>query len=377
LEARIALINMEFDAQAESIRRLAAERKAAGLDVTESALAGTLAQVEALRQLELQNARVAQMERTRAEDLASLQEQYERREKDLQALLDTREAKLDLIRSRQELGLLSQQQAANEAAQVEADLKDRILQKVKELQEFITNNKADLSEFLNTDETLAKLELTAVEVSNVLTPAQQETRRLAEEISGGLASSISTFARALVETGGDIGDSFVAARDAFRNFAADFLIRIGEMILQAALLRALFGEDGNSGLLGGALGKIGSMIVGSFHSGGVIGAPGAGSPRPALAAWFASAPRFHNGGLPGLRSDEVPAVLQKGEEVLSKSDPRNVLNGGGAAQRPIINVTNMVESGSVVTEGLKSSGAVTALVNVVKANKGAFKAVLG
>src|SRR5690606_12331589 len=86
LEARIALINMEFDAQAESIRRLAAERKAAGLDVTESALAGTLAQVEALRQLELQNARVAQMERTRAEDLASLQEQYERREKDLQAL---------------------------------------------------------------------------------------------------------------------------------------------------------------------------------------------------------------------------------------------------------------------------------------------------
>ena len=377
LEARIALINMEFDAQAESIRRLAAERKAAGLDVTESALAGTLAQVEALRQLELQNARVAQMERTRAEDLASLQEQYERREKDLQALLDTREAKLDLIRSRQELGLLSQQQAANEAAQVEADLKDRILQKVKELQEFITNNKADLSEFLNIDETLAKLELTAVEVSNVLTPAQQETRRLAEEISGGLASSISTFARALVETGGDIGDSFVAARDAFRNFAADFLIRIGEMILQAALLRALFGEDGNSGLLGGALGKIGSMIVGSFHSGGVIGAPGAGSPRPALASWFASAPRFHNGGLPGLRSDEVPAVLQKGEEVLSKSDPRNVLNGGGAAQRPIINVTNMVESGSVVTEGLKSSGAVTALVNVVKANKGAFKAVLG
>ncbi|MDO5606114.1 MAG: hypothetical protein Q4G25_13230 [Paracoccus sp. (in: a-proteobacteria)] len=50
----------------------------------------------------------------------------------------------------------------------------------------------------------------------------------------------------------------------------------------------------------------------------MVGAGGPGRMVPAAA--FASAPRFHNGGWAGLRSDEVPAILQKGERVLSRRE---------------------------------------------------------
>ena len=44
-------------------------------------------------------------------------------------------------------------------------------------------------------------------------------------------------------------------------------------------------------------------------------------PTEALpASVFAGAPRMHGGGWAGLRSDEVPAILQRGERVLSRRE---------------------------------------------------------
>jgi hypothetical protein len=60
-----------------------------------------------------------------------------------------------------------------------------------------------------------------------------------------------------------------------------------------------------------------------FHTGGMVGAGGSMRALPALA--FAQAPRLHSGGWAGLRPDEVPAILQRGERVLSR---RDVANGG-------------------------------------------------
>jgi hypothetical protein len=48
---------------------------------------------------------------------------------------------------------------------------------------------------------------------------------------------------------------------------------------------------------------------------------------PAMA--FANAPRLHNGGWAGLKSDEVPAILQRGERVLSRRESRAYGDGGG------------------------------------------------
>ena len=50
---------------------------------------------------------------------------------------------------------------------------------------------------------------------------------------------------------------------------------------------------------------------------------------------FAAAPRMHAGGMAGLRHDEVPAILQRGERVLSRREAQSYGAGGG------VNVTIM------------------------------------
>jgi hypothetical protein len=49
---------------------------------------------------------------------------------------------------------------------------------------------------------------------------------------------------------------------------------------------------------------------------------------PALA--FAGAPRLHKGGWAGLRPDEVPAILQRGERVLSRAEVAAGMGRGGS-----------------------------------------------
>lgn len=99
-----------------------------------------------------------------------------------------------------------------------------------------------------------------------------------------------------------------------------------------------------SGLFsGGGTGSAGSLvslfssIFGAFlHEGGIAGAGGVLRRVPALA--FAGAPRLHEGGMLGLRSNEVPAILERGEEVLTRDDPRHQRNGGGVTVH--MNVTS-------------------------------------
>jgi hypothetical protein len=81
-----------------------------------------------------------------------------------------------------------------------------------------------------------------------------------------------------------------------------------------------------AGALSGALGGAGGVFANVLHAGGVVGSPAPRRLVPALA--FAGAPRLHDGGWPGLRPDEVPAILQRGERVLSHSEARGYGGGG-------------------------------------------------
>jgi hypothetical protein len=67
----------------------------------------------------------------------------------------------------------------------------------------------------------------------------------------------------------------------------------------------------------------------------MVGSPGPGRMVPALA--FANAPRMHAGGWAGIKPDEVPAILQKGERVLSRREAA----GYGQSSAPAVNVTIM------------------------------------
>jgi len=78
-----------------------------------------------------------------------------------------------------------------------------------------------------------------------------------------------------------------------------------------------------------SFGKIGASV---HHAGGMAG----DGPRrmvPAMA--FAGAPRMHSGGWVGLKPGEIPAILQRGERVLSR---REVAAGAGGAQNITINI---------------------------------------
>jgi len=57
---------------------------------------------------------------------------------------------------------------------------------------------------------------------------------------------------------------------------------------------------------------------------------------PAMA--FANAPRMHAGGWAGIKPDEVPAILQRGERVLSR---REAAGYGQTSTVPSVNVTIM------------------------------------
>ena len=139
------------------------------------------------------------------------------------------------------------------------------------------------------------------------------------------------YAASARDIGKDIGASLVgafrAAEDAIGNFVKtgklDFGSLVTSMIADLAKLgarRFILGPlaDVLSGALGS--GAVGQALAGVFHEGGMVGAGGATRAVPAAA--FLGAPRMHTGGWAGLAADEVPAILQRGERVLSRDEAR-------------------------------------------------------
>lgn len=107
----------------------------------------------------------------------------------------------------------------------------------------------------------------------------------------------------------------------------DVLQGIAEDIARIAIRNAITQP------IGAAVGSFTSGLL--FHDGGVVGEGGA--PRAVHAGAFANASRYHAGGLVGLRPDEVPAILQRGEEVITRADPRHRNNGGGGITINVVN----------------------------------------
>ncbi len=75
------------------------------------------------------------------------------------------------------------------------------------------------------------------------------------------------------------------------------------------------------------------MFAGVFHQGGIVGGPAPSRMVPAMA--FANAPRMHEGGWAGLKSDEVPAILQRGERVLNRREAQSY----SGANAPVVNIS--------------------------------------
>jgi uncharacterized protein (TIGR02594 family) len=236
------------------------------------------------------------------------------------------------------------------------------------------------------------LGLTKDQVANVtlgLESAQAATQTLgyvmgvslddaAQQFASGATSAFDKFAQA-VAAGANV---FRSIKNAFLGFASDFLRQIAQMIEQqiifnlvSGLLRSFGGATGSAN----GVGAIGGLQA---HDGGIIGGAGPVA-RMISPSLFDVAMRYHLGGVAGLKPNEVPAILERGEEVLTRSDPRHRANagaggGGGGGDRAGNVTTILVDDRETALErALRTPAGERTLIQFVRDNSGAFRGALG
>ncbi len=338
----------------------------AELAAKEAGVALTAQEIEGIKSRTA--AQFAEQAQTEAENKVKKdREEVETRVNDLLALRGELEAQLELYR---EQGAVEKTQETESAiAAVNVQLLEAIAN-AKAMWEAVGGEASTLA--------IAKLqsaELEAQKFANSGKKAQYDWSQVGTIFANGLTNAFTGFAEA-VANGTSIGE---AARDAFLKFASDFLIQIGQMILQQTILNALRGALGGTSF-GNAIG-----ITPLGHTGGIVGTNRIGSgnmTRSINPAVFNSAPRYHTGGVVGLKPGEVPAILKANEEVLTRDDPRHAYNGGaapvGGSASPVnLKIINSFDPADAFAQGADTKVGEEALLNVVQANSSKFRAALG
>lgn len=221
----------------------------------------------------------------------------------------------------------------------------------------------------NTIEKLRQAKQASREWGKVLGVSGQEVAR---SFAGAAVNAINGFVER-VASGQNV---FKALGQSVREFAASFISSVAQMILQllaymaaVQILRAL-----------GVPIPAGSIGVGSHHTGGIAGGSSGGVRHAVSPAMFAAALRYHNGGIIGLKPDEVPTILQRQEEVLTTADPRHRFNGGliGGREAPPtpIKIVNTFDREEAARQLLTTRSGEKAILNFISANSRAVKAAL-
>jgi hypothetical protein len=158
-----------------------------------------------------------------------------------------------------------------------------------------------------------------------------------------VTQGLSQYADQAMDWGKGLSDTLVgafrSAENAFRDFVktgkVDFKGLIASILTDLAVLqfrKAVLGPIANalsSAFAGPDIG--GSVTAAVSHTGGMVGISGYTRSVPAMA--FAGAPRMHAGGMAGLRPDEVPTILQRGERVLNRRETAQYSAGGAGMSR--------------------------------------------
>jgi len=247
------------------------------------------------------------------------------------------------------------------------DVNDRLREAIQSAIEFwqsIGGPMADIA--------IARLENLGNSIQN-LSERTIQAKTINDQFASGAANAFATAGDAIgafIEGSKSASEVFEDIRDAFLKFAADFLRQIAQMIIQQMIFNLISGGATGSGGIGSWIaGGINSLIR---HDGGLVGA--GGPMRFVSPGLFASAVRYHTGGIAGLAPNEVPAILERGEEVLTRDDPRHVANGGGAVN---VKVVNAIDAGDFVSQGMNTDVGQEAILNYIRSNSSAVRAALG
>ncbi len=164
---------------------------------------------------------------------------------------------------------------------------------------------------------------------------EEKMKRRAEavdEVFGDIRDAAKDSIKDVIKGTESIGDAFQKLAD-----------RITDILLDLALEELLSGGTGFTDVFGTIFGGIGD-IFGSAPANlagpAGIGILPIGRQGGVIGQDRFPVRRFHDGGFPGLRPNEVPIIAQRGEEILARGDPRNAANGSpGSGGGVVVNVT--------------------------------------
>ncbi|MDB5658089.1 MAG: phage tail tape-measure protein [Cypionkella sp.] len=239
--------------------------------------------------------------------------------------------------------------AYNEAAGMLADAASRPLSSWQALQDAMTKAGTDGAAALDGATTAADGTTDALNAAGTAAGGAGAAGKAAADAAAtgwaAVTAALSDYAAKSRDIGGDVGQTLVgafqSAEDAVASFVKTGKLSFGDLVTsiladlaKLAARKFILGPiasalDGVLGSLGGG-GLFGTMVGAAVqHAGGIVGGS---APMRAVPMWaFAGAPRMHSGGFAGLRPDEVPAILQKGERVLSRQETSGYGAGGNVS----------------------------------------------
>jgi tape measure domain-containing protein len=296
----------------------------------------------------------------------------------LNNLLEAEARERDSIEQQRSLNLITSEQETDQLNETAAKYQGSILQMTQNLQAFIAT--ARDANAMSADE-LDRIAAATDKISTNAKFAQKSLSDLDVTIKDSIVNNGVTAFDAIGESLAkvalgqqSISAGFKSMGQAALAFFASLLKDITQAIIKQQILNALQGFFGGGATPGAS--NVAPIPV--AHAGGAVGTQLRS--RAVNPAMFVGAKRYHDGGLPGLKADEVPTILQKGEEVLTKNDARNVLNGGaGVAQTdPTAGVRFvLVDDRARVPEAMAGADGSKVVVQHIKANIPTIKTMLG
>lgn len=249
-------------------------------------------------------------------------------QEDLNRNLSERQNIIDVINAKLKAGLITEREAADAITATNGRYKDSIDAAAEAVIAMATalRNPANAQAM---DELIAKMqvlkietkateqaftELDSVIVNSIVNNGVEALDQMAQAMAGVISGQMT------------MRDMWAEIGRASAMFFAELLRDIAKAIIRQQILNML--KNSGNPYLAAAAGAMGAT---QNHSGGTVGMGSGNHTRRVDSSIFANAPKFHSGGLPGIKPSEVPAILEEGEEVLSRDDPRNILNGGASA----------------------------------------------
>ena len=164
-----------------------------------------------------------------------------------------------------------------------------------------------------------------------------ETFHQAEEGSNDFATgakrALEDYAKSATDVAGQVQDAMSRSLQGLEDSLVDF-VTTGKLNFQD-LANSILRDLARIAIRQAIIAPLAQGLLGAgvFHEGGTVGA---GAPSRSVSPMlFATAPRYHSGGIAGLMPDEVPAILQRGEIVI----PREQAGKMGGSSSPVINMT--------------------------------------